>query len=94
MNLELATKTVELLNDNDFIAEVYENYSGRGMYGSTVPGITTNASGAVVGFHLAMAVLYLKEQSGGEIEAIEALYEEVRKIPTRSDSLGLDAIYY
>lgn len=39
MTLDQAKKIVEILNDEGVEARVYENYSGRGMYGATCTGI-------------------------------------------------------
>jgi len=44
MQLEQATELVEFLESEGHEAELYENYSGRGMYGNTTTGVTTDAS--------------------------------------------------
>ena len=43
MRKSTAEKIVQKLQDAGYRASVYENYSGRGMYGRTVMGIDTDA---------------------------------------------------
>jgi len=40
MKRELAEAIVEALNESGFEAELYEDYSGRGMYGRTCTGVS------------------------------------------------------
>ena len=54
MTLEQAKKIVEILKDEGIEAEVYEDYSGRFMYGQTCPGIVCDDPVAV-GFAAAKA---------------------------------------
>lgn len=44
MTLEQAQLLCETLEGEGYDAVVYENYSGRGMYGSTVTGIVASAN--------------------------------------------------
>jgi len=44
MQLSDAIELVDFLESKGYDAELYEQYSGRGMYGSETTGVTTNAS--------------------------------------------------
>lgn len=44
MQLEQAQELMNFLQDEGYEAELYEGYSGRGMYGNTTTGVTTDAS--------------------------------------------------
>lgn len=55
MTLEQANQVANDLDGLGYDAEVHEDYSGRGMYGRTCVGISTNAPGVVIGFLLAEA---------------------------------------
>lgn len=44
MQKNTAIDLMDFLQSEGFDAELYEDYSGRGMYGRTTTGITTNAS--------------------------------------------------
>lgn len=44
MELEQATEVMHFLQDAGYEAELYENYSGRAMYGKTTTGVTTDAN--------------------------------------------------
>lgn len=85
--LELYRSAVESMQNAGHEASLYEDYSGRGMYGATCPGIVTNKSGVVVGFYIAEAIA---DEYGPE--AIYDFDESV--LPQRTDSMGLDTIYY
>jgi len=51
MTLTQAEEIVEMMLDNGYDAEVREDYSGRGMFGGTCPGIITAPNSAtVIGF--------------------------------------------
>lgn len=68
-------------------ADMMSDYSGRGMYGSTTPAIVSNASGPMVGWAVTVAV---DRKFSGEKTFEDVLY----LIPTRSDNMGLDMVYY
>lgn len=78
-----------LLEDQGCEAVVREDYSGRGMYDSTCPGIVTEASGTEVGAAIVIAVLRAAEDLG-----IEAEMEYMVFVPRRVDNMGLQYIYY
>jgi len=44
MELPDAIELVDFLQGEGYDAELYEGYSGRGMYGKTTTGVTTDAS--------------------------------------------------
>lgn len=99
-NIDRATvyaSAVEMLNDAGDTADFYPEYSGRAMYGSTTPGIVTGADQATVGHYITTVVLqFLLEE--GELstpsDIVDAMEYVKQFLPTRSDSMGLDAIYY
>ena len=71
MDLNSATEMVDILQSEGYEAELYYDYSGRGMYGNTTTGVTTDA----------------RPNTMAEMEALE-------EWDFRSDSMGLDYIYY
>jgi len=44
MQLEEAQEMIELLETAGYEADLYKNYSGRGMYGEKTYGVTTDAN--------------------------------------------------
>jgi hypothetical protein len=77
LETDQAEAIVEWLLDEGFEATVYSNYSGRGMYGSTCPGIVAEAGlGPMIGYAAAKCDV------------------PPECIPSRTDNLGLDFIYY
>lgn len=48
MKFSNAQDLVDILQGEGYEAELYENYSGRGMYGKTTTGVTTDASPATI----------------------------------------------
>ena len=89
---EMYRKAVEILWDEGQEAEVRDGYSGRGMYGKTVPGIVTGAAMSEVTWAVTYAVMDSLEGEGMDVydrmEAVKNL------MPTREDNMGLDYIYY
>lgn len=85
---EMAQQLSEYLDQNfDVESEVYQNYSGRGMYGKICVGLVTQASPITVGIAIG--------QLAHTDEDWEYLIFELGELPfQRSDSLGLDTIYY
>lgn len=82
MTLEQAEQIVEEVQNEGYSAEVCEGYSGRGMYGKTCVGISTD-SPLMVAF---CAGRIIGEDEDGEWGDF--------KLPTRMDSLGFDTIIY
>ncbi|MCA1807132.1 MAG: hypothetical protein LC687_04695 [Actinobacteria bacterium] len=78
MYLEEAQEVVDILQGYGFDVEIYEDYSGRGMFGEKTTGIVVreHGIGLMIGYACSEAQL------------------DLDSVPTRSDSLGLDAIYY
>lgn len=50
MNLDNAHAIAEAIEDEGYDAEVREEYSGRGMFGRTVPAIVTDAPLTMIGW--------------------------------------------
>jgi len=48
MELEQAESMVEFLQNEGYEAELYKGYSGRGMFGKTTTGVTTDARPATM----------------------------------------------
>lgn len=65
--------------------QVYENYSGRGMYGKETTGVVVSDLGQV------MSALYSSSAHIGELRDAGEL-DQVEKF--RWDSMGLDIIVY
>lgn len=83
MTEELANALTDYIPDSD----VYENYSGRGMFGETTTGIVCNKSEFYNGI-------------GGFLETAEEFdIELINEVGTmfknlRTDSMGLSMIFY
>ena len=85
MQYDLAVKIVECLDEFDVPAEIYEGYSGKGMYGRKTTGVVTNCSlGEILSYVIQCAELF--NHYG------EPLFDDVK--PIESDNLGLEKIYY
>jgi hypothetical protein len=100
MELAVAKRVVDVLGEMDVEAEVYEDYSGRGMFGRTTTGIVCGSGDAAkIGYAYAVAIATEAEENDGEATAYDIVcelnnYPSVRGIPTRCDNLGLQMIYY
>lgn len=75
---------VEQLQNDGYNARFKERYSGRHMYGVTVPAIDTEASLARVTF----VGCTVAEENGIPVNEIDAL------LPHQTDSMGLDFVHY
>jgi len=64
---------------------IYPNYSGRGMYGSTVNGIVVSSE---------VSQLALGAAIGQAIDKLGLDFDLAHAMPTRRDSLGYDTILY
>lgn len=62
--------------------EVYEDYSGRAMYGATCPGITADVTDVKVGFAIATLL--------GEVGDLAEIMADC----TRTDNMGRSTIFY
>lgn len=98
MQLELAQALVDLVNeyedssciwdeDEDEQCRLYEDYSGRGMYGETTAGITGTSMENLV----KCVITAIQEQDDAFIELIQQL-DTIRNL--RTDSLGRSIIIY
>lgn len=63
MDVEQAQELVDALDELGYDAEVYEGYSGRGMYGSQVTAITSDSD-------IRMALAYVAGQTGLDFEEV------------------------
>ena len=86
MNKDLALAIVDAINNNGGDANIYEDYSGRGMYGQPTTGVVVE-SGDIIASIINHSDLF----TGQEYCPGEPLYH-IRSI--REDSLGLATIYY
>ena len=81
---ELYKRAVEILEEEGEDASYYKDYSGRGMYGRTTPGITYYCSDSLIGWAICVA---------GEEAGIGA-YDMKDYMPTRTDNMGKGTIIY
>ena len=84
-----AKAIVEAANDECVNASVYENYSGRGMYGETTTGVTLEDDGILP---VLTARVALRLSSQNHNLDVDEFIEEIRSL--RSDNLGRDVIIY
>jgi len=89
--VEVFTRAAEILENQGYESSVYEDYSGRAMYGATCTGITTDASGPRVGMAVAVAVHEIAVESEVFEDPLEIA---MQMCPSRTDSMGLSTIYY
>ena len=82
LRAEIYERACEILEEEGFESDFRPDYSGRAMYGSTVPGIVSDASGPVVGWAICIAMAHVAK--GMELDMI----------PRRTDNMGLSTIYY
>lgn len=94
--LQVYQNACALLENTSYEAKVYEDYSGRGMDGRTVPGIySRSAPGPVIGWAVSAAAFNFLTDRGEEFLYYEDFLGPMEEfIPTRSDDLGKDIIYY
>ena len=64
-----------------------ESYSGRGMYGKTVPAIVSSLNPMIIGATIARALLL-------ETDDINSLEYVEEYLPQRTDSMGYDKVFY
>lgn len=79
--------TAELLNN--YGGEIYEAYSGRGMYGKETTGITFDSD---TDFYSALADCIHDAVEDGSMEDGDLLTDMLRKLKT--DNMGTGIIYY
>jgi len=85
MQIELAEKLVYVLGEMGYEADVYEDYSGRFMYGKSTDAVETIAPITEI---LRAVIMFAEEFIDEDV----AMFEEIDGI--RVDNLGLNMIYY
>lgn len=90
--LELFRQVVSILDEAGNESSLEEEYSGRGLYGKTVPAIVTDAPAALIGWAFCMA-LAEQEKIDSEWPA-DSIGEVYGLIPRRTDNMGLSYVYY
>lgn len=105
MNPVLANTLVEILSDDGVEAQIYENYSGRGMFGKTTTGIVIDCQ---IGDVLALVIQEAlnadssrfndisteNESNQGEHVNMEELVSPLDITGISSDNMGLNTILY
>ena len=86
MNKDLALAIVDAINSSGGDANIYEDYSGRGMYGQTTTGVVVE-SGDIIASIISYADLFV-DQDDNIGEPLYSIHF------VRSDSLGHGKIYY
>jgi len=84
---ELYQAACEILESAGHRASVYENYSGRGMYGDTCTGIVSDCAGPLIGWAICEA--WWATHTVSEDGPCPRKF-----IPRRSDSMGRETIFY
>lgn len=90
--LELYRQVVSILEGLGHESSLDEEYSGRCMYGKTVPAIVTDAPAPLIGWAICMA-LAENDEFCAEWPA-DSISDAQKLVPARSDSMGLSAVYY
>jgi hypothetical protein len=84
MDKKLAEQLVDMLNEEGDEAEVYEGYSGRGMYGNSTTGVTCNSLGTLLSIVISRANELVNNDG-------DPIYETTE---FSTDSMGRDTIIY
>ena len=85
MELELAKKIVDLIEEFGEEAYLYEDYSGRFMYGNTTAGVVCKGIGIILRLVIENASEFVDEDG-------YPMYELIGEFAT--DSMGLSTIVY
>lgn len=78
----------ELLHEDGHDAEAQMDYSGRCMYGDTVPAIVTDAEASVMGAAVMVAALREVGGKNGVVSDHSLVHEAWQFIPGRFDTMG------
>ena len=78
MDKQVAKRIVDACENQGYDADIYEGYSGRGMYGSETTGVTADSKSVII-------------QS---IINESKLFDDLNISELRSDSMGLETIIY
>ena len=89
--LEVYEAAVQLLENEGHEASVRDDYSGRGMFGSTTLAIVTGAPPAYIGWAITAAVA---EASSSDTDPYEVADLALDLLPGHSDNMGLGMVYY
>jgi len=90
MNEKLAKKLIETAENYDSIElELYENYSGRGMYGETTTGIVCDSFSELMVVGFVLGVYVGEDESCHDDESFALMLETLRW-----DNLGRRIIFY
>ena len=84
MDIKVAKLIVESAEENNVDLTLYEDYSGRGMFGKETAGIVGSDTTIMLAVAIAARNLLNPE--------FDQLIQEIKNI--RTDSLGRDTIYY
>lgn len=89
---KMEIKTAQVVQDYTCLeVEILQNYSGRGMYGSTTVGLVMD--GEIDDVLIPLALMALEVEPGSQEAAeIEGVLDDLGRI--RQDSLGLRKVYY
>jgi hypothetical protein len=91
----LADRIAELDGGYDPGVSVYENYSGRAMYGEKVPALVFEGPVGPVLAMMAWAACEMREKAEAGVGALEEWADvEVGDLPTRIDSMGRGTVIY
>ena len=92
---KIYTDTIILLEEEGYESSFTSDYSGRSIYGSTVPGIVTDASPAILATFVATAVfMSIDEKERSNIHPMDFMELVLGATPKRTDSMGRSTIYY
>ena len=84
MDIELAKKLVEILEDRGEEASLYEAYSGRGMYGRTTAGVVCDGLGTLLQVVIEDAPQFVEDDY--------PMFDNISGFNT--DSMGMSTIIY
>jgi hypothetical protein len=88
--IDIYRAAIETLSSGAHEADLYEGYSGRGMYGKEVPAIVTDAPATLVGWAICSAVA----DNGDHETPADAMDAAEKLIPKRTDNMGKSYVYY
>ena len=92
--LDVIRRAAEALRCEGHEAEVRERYSGRAMFGATVPAIVTDAPAVLLGVAFAVAIADAGEELQLPVDTDWVLETAPKVAPLRADDMGLSRVYY
>lgn len=87
----MKVETAKKLSEFDSDIEVYQDYSGRGMYGSTTTGVVCYSE-RVLFNALAFYFENLDHSDQDEIDEFQNTLDDLKSL--RTDSMGMRTIFY